>query len=227
MRFVCGSYQWSELQPDDHYYAEVPVRILFPDDSELTKTVLFIRSESIGVKLSSQSNYIDTGLTLDYSYEFEARGYALNGQAVLVDAFANTSNRTTLRILGTSNKIQFMWPANNEYTYSDTGIDFTKPFTYIQKYNSLTLTQDATTYTANIGNSKSSGTGSGPIRILNSAAGGFGYGVLYYAIIRDSNGNVLRHFKPQYIENNELVLVDIANDNTVYRPNHNELLPVE
>lgn len=230
LRFVCDSYQWGELQSDGHYYAEVPVRVLFPDNSELTKTILFSRSEyALGVKLSATFGRIDTGLSLDYSYEFEARGYTLNGQAVLVDAFIDTSRRTTLRILGKSNKIQFMWPNLNEITYSDTGIDFTKPFTYIQKSNSLILKQDSITYTANIDNSSSSGMDSAGIYLLNSADNSnFGNGVLYYAIIRDSNGNVLRHFKPQYIENNELVLVDVANDNTVYRPNRGcTLLPVE
>lgn len=229
LRFVCDSYQWGELQSDEHYYAEVPVHVLFPDNSELVKTVLFSRSESIGVKLSSVAGYIDTGLTLNYSYEFEAQGYASGGQAVFIDAFASTGIRTALRILGSSNKAQFMWPANSEYTYSTTGIDFAESFTYVQKYNSLTLTQGATTYTATISNSTSSGTNSAKIFLLNSAANSYSYGngVLYYAIIRDSNGNVLRHFKPYYIENNELVLIDVANDNTVYRPNEGELLPVE
>ncbi len=230
LRFVCGEYQWGELQADGYCYAEVPVRVLFPDNSELAKTIVFGRAEAVlGVKLSSTAGYIDTGLSLDYSYEFEAQGYALSGQAVFVDAFANTSIRTTLRILGTSNKIQFMWPSNNEYTFSETRIKVTEPFTYIQKSNSLILTQGLTTYTANISNSTPSGTNYAKILLLNSAANtfGFGNGVLYYAIIRDSNGNELRHFKPQYIENNELVLVDVANDNTVYRPYNCTLLPVE
>lgn len=230
LRFVCDEYHWGELQPDDHHYAEVTVHVLFPDNSELTKTILFSRSDSIiGVRLSSTGAYIDTGLTLDFSYEFEARGYVLNSQAVLIDAFASTSARTALRILGSSNKVQFMWPNNNEYTYATTGIDFSRLFTYIQKYNSLTLTQDATTYTASISNSTASGTDSAKVLLLNSSANSFSYGngVIYYAIIRDSNGNVLRHFKPQYTEDNELVLVDVAHDNTVYRPSWGELLPVE
>lgn len=122
-----------------------------------------------------------------------------------------------------------MWPNNNEYTSSGTRIDFTKPFTYIQKYNSLRLTQGQTTDLETIINSKSSGTGSVKILLLNSTSNSYSYGngVLYYAIIRDGEGNVLRHFKPHYTENNELVLVDTANDNTVYRPSSGELLPVE
>ena len=231
LSFVCGSYQWGDLQSDGIYYAEVPVHVVFPDNSELTKTVLFGRSdEYLGVKLSSAASYIDTGLTLDYSYEFEARGNTQsNSQAVLIDCFGSLNVRTTLRILGSLNKVQFMWPNNNEYTYSSTGIDFTKPFTYIQKYNSLILTQGQTTDREIITDSKSSGTGNVKILLLNSTSNSYSYGngVLYNAIIRDSNGNVLRHFKPQYIENNELVLVDVANDNTVYRPNTGTLLPVE
>lgn len=228
LTFQCSPYEWSESDPDGYQYADVLVNVIFPDNGKLTKTISFYRNdEALGVSLEDINSYVDTGLTLDYSFEFEAKGYVNIGkQGCFIDAFYDTTTRTSLRVLGVSNKVQHMWPSSNEFAYNVTNIDVTKPFTYIQKHNIITMRQNGVVFTKNISNATQYGTYNTPIIILNSSANSYTYGncVLFHAIIRDSSGTVLRHFKPNYVDNT-LCLVDIVNNN-VYMPNQGAFLPV-
>lgn len=230
LTITVGDYTWTE--PDSGYIrrAIADVSVRFPDGSCLTRHgVVFSRYDDSGVVLvrgETGAEYIDTGLTMNYGYEFRAEGCAILGnQAVLLGAFASTSERTTLRLLGAGNKVQHMWPGLGEATSAASGIDFRRLFAYVQNSTGATLTQGETTYTVSRSGT-SSGTGTAKILLFNEAAGGsYGHGILSWAEIRDNNGNVLRHFEPRKF-GDEWVLVDTAHDNQVYRPASGKLIEV-
>lgn len=213
-----GDYQWSE-PTGGIVSTNADVTITFPDGSSVTENVNFFRyaQQSVPVCLSEPMAFVDTGLTFDYSYEFEGKCSLQQGkQGVLIDSYLSNSERTSLRMLSGSQKFQAMWPNNKELT--NTGIDFSTPFTFIIKSSSVTIRQGAIDYHQEL-----TGTHAGKLSqniiLLNSAANSYSFSgaIMHYAIIRDSEGNVLRHFIPSYV-NNELVIIDIANDNTIYRP---------
>lgn len=214
-----GDYQWSE--PDEFGYARAAagVTITYPDGSTVTQTLNFYRlaEGKLPVKLSNVSSYINTGLNMDYSYQFEGECYVSpNTQGVLIDSFVETGARTSLRMLGSSRKFQHMWPSNKEFT--NTGIDFNKPFNFIVNAENLEIRQGNVVFTTTITGSRTSGTVMNPVILMNSAVDyTFGNTILLNAKIKDSNGNVLRNFVAEYV-NNELVLVDKANNDTIYRP---------
>lgn len=230
LALTVGDYTWTE--PDSGYIrrATADVSICFPDGSRLTRPgVVFTCYDDSGVVLvrgETGAEYIDTGLIMDYGYEFRAEGCAtLGNQAVLLGAFASTSERTTLRLLGASNKVQHMWPGLVEATSAASGIDCRRLFSYVQNSTGATLTQGETTYTVSRSGT-SSGTGTAKILLFNESVGGsYGHGILSWAEIRDNTGNVLRHFEPRKL-GDEWVLVDTAHDNQVYRPTSGTLIEV-
>lgn len=214
-----GDYQWSE--PDEYgvIRTSADVTVRFPDGSTVTQTLNFYRlaEGKLPVKLSNVSSYINTGLNMDYSYTFEGECYVSpNTQGVLIDSFIETGSRTSLRMLGSSRKFQHMWTSNKEFT--NTGIDFNKPFNLKVSAENLEIRQGNVVFTTVITGSRTSGTAINPITLMNSSSDyTFGNTIMLNAKIKDSNGTVLRDFVAEYI-NNELVIVDKANNDTIYRP---------
>ena len=96
---------------------------------------------------------------------------------------------------------------------------------YVQNRDGVTFTQGETTYEYPWAGTQSGG-GNAAIWLLNDAVNStYGNGVLAEAEILDENGVTLRHFKPWRL-NNEVVLVDVANGNQVYRPSAGALVEV-
>lgn len=222
-----SDYAWTGPTADYRQTATADVIVTFPDGSSLTaRGVRFISDYSApgrvyAARLADGAGPIDTGLTMDYSYRFTVSGYAPEGNAcVLVGAYASNEERTTLRILGGANKIQAMWPANREHYGSSLGddLDFRTTFYYRQDGGEIYMRQgqlDAGEYHSGW---QTSGTGAAKIYLFDeSEAGTFRHGILHEARIYDGAGNILRYFQPAK-QNNEIVIVDIANGNQVYRP---------
>ena len=222
-----GDYTWAGPTADIRQTATADVTITFYDGSSLTaQGVRFITDYSppgrvYAARLADGAGPIDTGLTMDYSYRFTASGYAPEGKAgVLVGAYTSNAERTTLRILGGANKIQAMWPANREYQGGswDGDIDFRRMFYYSQDGSYVHMRQGGFDTGEDSINWLATGTGAAKIYLFDeSEAGTFRHGILHEARIYDGAGNILRYFQPVK-QNNEIVIVDIANGNQVYRP---------
>lgn len=184
-----------------------------------------------GVKIqrtnSSVPAYVDTGLTKNGNYAFEASGYTTNGKvSVLVGSYDSNTDRTTARLLGTSNKLQSMWSANNEITNTESGIDFNLSFEYEQKANSISINGYTKTFT----NHNTSQTTNTPIYLFNeSATGDYDNGVLIYAGIGEyvypdgenpygeSYNKYFKYFIPcKDTRTNEVVLIDVASYQRIY-----------
>lgn len=223
-----GPYAWSE--PDAYHLrtADADVGVVFPDGSRLTKPVRFTTFDTSGILLLKGEGgaYIDTGLTLDYSYEFRAEGCAPPDKAgVLIGAYTANTERTTLRVLGASNKAQCMWPGNQEAASTTSGINYRVPFSYAQNATGTTFRQGAKIYTRDYAGT-AEGLGSAPILLFNEQhPGNYGNGMLAWAEIRDGGGNVLRRFEPRNVEG-EWVMADTANGGQIYRPAVGRLVEV-
>lgn len=235
-----GAYTWATGSDPNTDEATADVSIVFPDGSMLSKqNVHFVRPNRVNGRVYAArpegKAYVDTGLTMDYSYEFEVEGYvnAGNGQqAVLMGALSNNSHRTTLRVFGGSNKIQVCWPSMNEVTSSSAGIDFTSMFKYDIKPNLNTGRIDVGIHKESNGDYSTdfdlevTGASDASILLFNETPDAdYSRGILREAIIRDSNGNTLRQFQPWYLDG-EIVMVDVANNNQVYRPAKGVLVEV-
>lgn len=82
------------------------------------------------------ANYIDTGLKLNGNTYMQVVGSLPDPtkQAVLAGAYKSNSERTVLKILGKSNKIQSQWAGNVETTEEQVAeMDFSKRIEYYQK----------------------------------------------------------------------------------------------
>lgn len=199
-------------------YAEVPKDT--PGHSPIID-IDSIAERIVGGVTSVNGAYIDTGLTLDGSYTFEATGYTLEGkQSVLVGAFTSTSLRTTLRMLGVKHSLQASWPYNNEMGYDLTGISCREMFTYRISASSLYLQQGNLIFAKSLDKSSNTQQSSAPILLFNETPNGdFNNGVLSEAKIWDSRNALLRHFQAYRLyEGNEYVMVDRANNDKIYRP---------
>lgn len=221
-----GPHTWSG---DRLRRTTAEVTVTFADGSTLTRTAAFVNHINsdgplFAVRLEDATAHVDTGLTMNFGYTFRARGRTPIGrQAALVSAYTSTSARTTLRLLGGGNYFQHQWPNNREVR--DSGIDARAMLSYVQNRNGVTLTQGETVYEYSWAGTQS-GTGDAAIRLLNDASNNtYGNGVLAEAEILDENGVTLRHFKP-WMLNEEVVLVDVANGNQVYRPSAGALVEV-
>ena len=224
-----GPHTWSAPDASSIRSTSADVTVTFADGSSLTQSVVFTNKYIVdgplyAVKLGTVSAHVDTGLTMDYGYEFRVRGRTQNGQqAALVSAHESTSKRTSLRLLGGSNYFQHQWPSNQDVRNS--GIDARSMFSYVQNKDGVTFTQGETTYSFPYAGTQS-GTGSAAIWLLNdNYNSSYGQGVLAEAEILDENGNTLRHFKPWRLSG-EVVLLDVANGNQAYRPTSGALVEV-
>ena len=216
-----------------HYTATVSPKITFKDGSTSNITINFTKTTKEkkeskyvydrlmnGVKIQRTNPnvpaYVDTGLTKNGNYIFEVDGYTTNKQvSVLIGSYDSNTDRTSARILGTSNKLQSMWSANNEITNAETGIDFNSPFSYQQKANHIFIYQSGIldvdkTFT----NQNTSQTTNTPIYLFNeSTTGNYDHGVLIDAGIAEfvNSYNYIKFFVPyKDTRTNEIVLIDTA-----------------
>ena len=233
-----GDYTWSEFDETGHKYAEAEVIVTFPDGSAISKDVLFKRpNHNMFVKPNSTEGYIYTGLTLDYSYEFEISCYLdidpLHTGDFYIIGSGGSSRLTSLSVHVYSSYDEFLcfWGPNT-YTrisltnLSQNGIDITKQFRVVVNCNTLTFYQGETTFPISLFASTSSGVESYPIVLFNwklQSSPAVPRSYVEYIIIRDSNGNELRHFVPEIIDH-EVVIVDTANNRNIYKPNKGELI---
>lgn len=178
-------------------------------------------------ELETKSAYIDTGLTQDYSYKFRAVGRTPEGLAsVLLGAYTANDDRTTMRLMGGGNSFQHMWPGLTQITFDNTGLTPREIFEYTQDKDGVIITQNGQTHTATVAGTQS-GVGAAAIHLLQESGGtSRGNGILREAQIWDANGTLLRDFRPWYLDG-EIVIVDVANGNQIYRPSSGGLLEVE
>lgn len=226
-----GPYTWQGPTADIRMVTSADVTLRFPDGSSLSKSVAFTSDYNLpgrvyAAQLENATAVIDTGLTMDYGCRYVFTGHASSASpAVIVGAFSSTAERATLRILGNSNKAQSMWPGNIETTSTASGINFREMFTADIDASRTVFTQGATTYTRSYSGT-ASGTGTAPIYLLNETpGGGYGYGTLREARIYAADGTLLRCFQAANVEG-EIVLMDLAHDNQIYRPSAGGLVEV-
>lgn len=220
-----SDYAWTGPTADYRQTATADVTVTFPDGSSLTaRGVRFISNYSApgrvyAARLADGAGPIDTGLTMDYSYTFAAAGCVPEGlTGVLLGAYTSNSERTTMRILGGSNKVQAMWPGLYEVQSGD--LDVREIFRYRLGKGTIFVEQQEK-YSDGYNNSdwQTTGTGSAKIYLFNeSESGTFRNGILREARIYDKDGNVLRFFQPVMLNDGEIVIVDVANNHQVYRP---------
>lgn len=88
------------------------------------------------------AKYIDTGLKMDGGSYLYVKGALpdTTKQAVLVGAYKSNSERTVLKILGQSHKIQSQWAGNVETTEDQVAdMDFSKMIEYNQSSTTTTI----------------------------------------------------------------------------------------
>lgn len=205
---------WSSTVDDNYNLtATVNVGVAFADGSAVQKTIL-LRKPGPGKLIAVSTGdgaYVNTGLTMNYGYRFKAKGYTQGGNlSVLIGAYSSNSIRTTLRMLGGSQKFQSMWPANRELLGSTAAVNLNKPLEYDQNGARLIVSQDGKSYTFTYNNTLT-GSEDIPILLMTEAAGSMTYnnGVFYSGEIYDSNDVLLRRFLPFKLSNNDIVMVDI------------------
>lgn len=146
------------------------------------------------VKLSGAAA-IDTGLFMDGNAEFSVKGGVITAgrQAILVGAYNSNSERTALKLLSGSLKIQSQWASNVEIADLN-GLDLLHPIEYIQNKNETVITQgDITLNAVNGGFNGVSDTTK--IYLFNQTdAGTYNGGFLSYAKI--TQGGTAYEFKP-------------------------------
>ena len=138
------------------------------------------------------ANYIDTGLTMDGNTKIIVTGSLpdTTKQAVLVGAYKSNAERTVLKILGKSQKIQSQWASNVETTDEQVAeMDFSKVFYYEQDPRRTYVYCNG----ANVALDNSGYTGSDdetPLLLFNQTkSGDFNNGALHSVIItRIENG---------------------------------------
>lgn len=204
---------WSNTVDSDYNVTGTgKVRIHFGNAGTLTKNISFKRpgeGKIFACRLESTGSRVDTGIQADYSYRFHFKGHTISGNpSVIMDAYVSNSERTGARILGGSQKVQAMWPANREFT--DSAVNFRKMFECNLAANDLTIMQNGATYTPSITGHTTSGTIGTTIDLLGSKASGFGNGVMQFAEILDSSGNQLGYFAPYKINGSEVVILNTA-----------------
>lgn len=217
-------------EPDEHgdRHSIGTVTVLFDDGSKIEKSGIDFyytsrRRIPDGLKTSEKS-YIDTGLTMKGGYKFRATGRTQIGvQSVLVGSYETNQLRTTTRFLGGSQKMQAMWPSNVEITKDISGVDYTELFTYTISSKNIQIQQGDISYNRSLSGNEFQ-TSTAPILLFNETQGGEYYnGVISEVEIFDEEDNLLRHFQ-SWVWDGEYVIVDIANNNTIYRPAQGELL---
>ena len=180
-------------------------------DTDIAKNAenIDILADAVGVDLSVeyqnlQSNQavkltgikaIDTGLNLDGNAEITAKGGVLEAgkQAILLGAYTSQRERTALKILSGSVKIQSQWASNEEITELN-GLDLLQPFEYTQNKNTTQITQGAITLNC-VNGGFSGNSDTTKIYLFNQTENGeFNHGFLFYATI--THGGTIYEFKP-------------------------------
>lgn len=211
-----STVNWSN-EVDDNYdlTATVNVRIVFGEAGAVVKTVTLKKPGpgKVLAVMSSNNASIDTGVAANYSYTLHAKGYGRDGgTSVLIGGFVSTSERTSLRILPTSNKFQSQWPNNTEHTNAQTGIQVTSIFEYWQKAGSVRFLQNNLDVTvAPSGNTDSNSLNTNLFLLGDEAGTSRGYGTLYFAEVLNSNNEQVAYFAPYKLDTNgEIVIVNTA-----------------
>lgn len=128
------------------------------------------------------ANYIDSGLKMDGDTLMVVKGCLpdTTKQAVIVGAYKSNAERTVLKILGQSHKIQSQWASNIETTAEQVAeMDFSRRFTYHQSKNSASFNCSGKQFT--IDNSGYSGSDEEtPLLLFNQTrSGNFNNGALH------------------------------------------------
>lgn len=151
-------------------------------------------AENQAVKLSNAKS-IDTGLFMDGNATIQAKGGIVTAgkQAILVGAYTSNGERTALKMLSVSDKVQSQWASNVEITDLN-GLNLLQPFLYTQNKDNTQITQgNITLNCVNGGFSGNSDTTK--IYLFNQTENGdFNHGFLFYATITHSG--TIYEFKP-------------------------------
>ena len=147
---------------------------------------------------------IETGYTMNGEYEFIVKGHTTaQGKGCLIGAYQANNARTTMNLLGESEKLQGQWAANKELTKTQ-AIELGLPENYIHTLQTYKINKNGVfikqgeDWLQLVENSGYSGTGDHPfIYLLGDRQDHTAhYGVLYYAEILDENKNTLAVFEP-------------------------------
>lgn len=260
LNFIENNRQETTTEIIIHYTATTNTEITFKDGSHSNILINFTKttkekkdSEYVyvqlknGVKIqrtnSNTPAYVDTGLTKNGNYSFEAYGYTTNGNiSVLVGSYDSNTDRTTLRMLSSSNKLQSMWSANNEITSAEANIDFNSPTWYFQNANHININQTddfgTPSFLKEFTNTNTNQTTNTPIYLFNeTTSSNYDNGVLIYAGIATigddsesknnyANKTYIKYFIPcKNNKTNEIVLIDVADyqsDNYIYMSSYIE-----
>lgn len=213
-----GAYTWTEPDAEGNQTATADVTITFADGSTLTKTLNFKTGQSYRVYAarSTDGAYIDTDLTLNYAYTFRATGFLPGtNMGVFIGSLSTSTARTTARLLGSSQKLQHMWPGNTEYAASTIGgaLGFSVGEEFTVQYSAIEFhvwNESGVDYNPPVSGKTQTGTVNVPILLFDeTAAGSYKNAVIRNARIYDENGYEVRNYWPMML-NNEIVYVDTA-----------------
>ena len=252
--YSTSDYTWTGIPDNDGNESTTPdaLKVTFPDNSTLEKhNVTFKRHYSVpdrvyAASLGNGARYVDTGLTMNYRYTFVATCRAPQGQqGVPVGAFASTSERTTIRILGGSDKMNLCWSNLVERTAASITCNAigTGDFSFRRMCTIVASGQNEPKYidyriSGSTGNnegcsasdwgiymSNQPGENFPPIYLFNEQPNDqYRYIVLREVMIYDENYTLIRMYQPAKI-NNEIVIVEALTGN-ILRPNAGTLVEV-
>ena len=139
------------------------------------------------------ANYIESGLTMDGNILLSVVGSLpdTTKQAVLVGAYKSNSERTVLKILGKSQKVQSQWASNVETTVVQVvTMDFSKRFSYSQDAGQTMFNCSGRRFT--LENTGYSGSDEGtPLLLFNQTKSGeFNNGALHSVSIHKTKDGV-------------------------------------
>lgn len=252
--YTTSEYTWTGTPDNDGNEQTTPdvLKVTFPDYSTVEKrNVTFKRHYSVpnrvyAASLGNGARYVDTGLTMNYRYTFVATCRAPEGQqGVPVGAFASTSERTTIRVLGGSDKMNLCWSNLVERTAASIGCDTigTGTFSFRRMCTIVASGQNGPNsidyrisgWTENneecgasdwsITMSNQPGENFPSIYLFNEQpTDNYRYIVLREVMIYDENYTLIRMYQPANV-NGEIVIVE-ALTGDILRPNAGTLIEV-
>lgn len=210
---IIPTLDWSTTVDDNYdFTATGTVKIQFGEAGSISKQITFKKpgEGKLYAVRGENGAYIDTGILGNYAYTYHTKGHVRStNQGVLMDAFVSTSERATVRVLGSSNKLQSMWYANKEITNAMSGIDVRKMFEMTAGANKMVLEQDGRTYEAAISGQQTSGVVNTNIRLLNSATSGYANNCIEcFGEVLDENNQSIGYFVPYRIQESEIVMIN-------------------
>ena len=240
---------WGDTVDNDYNIVGTgTVQVAFGNAGAISKTVTFKKpgeGKLYACKMSDTTSRIDTGIAGNYAYRFHVKGHTIgSSMAVLADAFVDSTNRTTARLLGSSNKLQHMWYSNKEQQPETSVLNLKKMFEMTHGGNYLYATQGNQVLNPTITGQTTSGSVGANITLMGSNASGYGNSVLSFAEILDGSGNTIAYFSPYKIQGGEVVMVNTAgltaqqiydivqngdgaeNGNRIFRPTNGTLIEV-